>query len=353
MYPATRKILFPSLLFLFIVSVSAPADLIAASTVGTPTGVVAEVEGEKITAEQLEKSIAVELSNLQEQIYNLKREKLEAMVNERLLSLEAARQKVSVPQLLDREITSKVTLVTEQEVDAFYEANKAKIKDGPQVRPQIRQYLQNQSLATQREKYIQALRSKAKIRVNLQPPPPLRVAVGFSGAPFRGGEKAAVTIIKFEDFQCPFCRQTQPTFAQLESRYGNKIKVVHRDFPIDNSHPQARRAAEGARCANEQGKFWNYHDKLYATNLTSDPNQLSALAKETGLDVALFDRCLASGQYKAAVQKDLEQGKQLGVTATPAFFINGRLIVGAQPLETFTRIIDEELASTTSSAPSR
>ena len=325
--------------------INTAADSTAASSAGAPQNVVAEVEGEKITSEQLDKGIAVDLSNLQEQIYQLKRQRLEAMINDRLLSQEAARRDISVTELLDREVTSKVTLVTEQEVEAFYEANKARIKDGPQVRQQIRQYLQNQSLTNQRDKYIQALRSKAKIVVNLQAPPPVRVQVGVTGAPFRGEEKAPVTIVKFEDFQCPFCKQAQATFAEIEARYHNKVKVVHRDFPLDKIHPLARRAAEAARCANEQGKFWNYHDKLYAIDLSPDPNQLSALAKEIGLEMTAFDRCLSSGQYKAAVQQDVEQGSQLGVTATPAFFINGRILVGAQPIEEFTRIIDEELAA--------
>jgi protein-disulfide isomerase len=202
-------------------------------------------------------------------------------------------------------------------------------------------------LATQREKYLQTLRAKAKVVVELQPPPPVRVEASVTGAPFRGEEKAPVTIVKFEDFQCPFCKQAQATFAEIEARYHDKVKVVHRDFPLDKIHPLARRAAEAARCANEQGKFWNYHDKLYAIDLSPDPNQLSTLAKEIGLDVTAFDRCLSSGQFKAAVQQDLEQGSQLGVTATPAFFINGRIIVGAQPIEEFSRIIDEELAADT------
>lgn len=154
-----------------------------------------------------------------------------------------------------------------------------------------------------------------------------------------------MTIVEFEDFQCPYCKQAQSTLAQLESRYGNKIKVVHRDFPIDQIHPLARRAAEGARCANEQGKFWIYHDKLYATTLTSDPNQLSGLAKNAGLDEESFEKCLASGQFKGAVQKDFDEGVKLGVSSTPTFFINGRLVVGSQPLDNFARIVDEELAA--------
>lgn len=353
-YPEKKTVVLSAgILFIALISIPAPIKSMAASSTDTSQSVIAEVEGEKITSEQLEKAIGGELTNLQEQIYNLKRQKLDAMINDRLLSLEAARQKVSVAELLDREVTSKVTLVTEQEVDAFYEVNKTKIKDGPQVRQQIRQYLQNQSLANQREKYLQTLRSKTKVMVNLQSPPPIRVAVSADGAPFKGGEKAPVIIVKFEDFQCPFCRQAQATFAALEARYENKVKVVHRDFPIDSIHPLARRAAEAARCANEQGQFWKYHDRLYASELNPDPNQLSAFAKEVGLDVAVFDRCLASGKYKTAVQKDLEQGQQLGITGTPAFFINGRLVVGAQPLEAFARIIDEEIAADTARVPSR
>jgi protein-disulfide isomerase len=347
-----RKISF-WIAFILLCCYASPEESKAATALSASDEVVAEVEGEKITSEQLDKSLINELRPLQEQIHNLKQQKLDQMINERLLNSEATRRKMSAAELLDIEVTKKVTLVTEQEVDAFYEANKTNIKDGPQVRQQIRQYLQNQRLQSERDKYLQTLRSKSKVIVRLPALPVTRVQVNVAGAPVRGEEKAPVTIVKFEDFQCPFCRQAQPTFTALEARYADKVKVVHRDFPIDSIHPLARRAAEAARCANAQGQFWKYHDKLYSVGLTPDPNQLSALAKETGLDVTAFDSCLSSGQFKAAVQKDLEQGQQLGITGTPAFFINGRMIVGAQPLESFTKIIDEELAAKPGTAASR
>jgi protein-disulfide isomerase len=345
-----HRTIVPALLILCSLSLGAFAATTAKPAVPAP-GIVAEVDGEKITTEQLEKSIAVEVSGLQEQIYRLKKQRLDTMIDDRLLASEAARQKVSVTELVDKEVTAKISLVAEQDIDAFYQANRERIKgvDNPQIRQQIRQYLQNQRLAAERDKYLQSLRAKAAIAVNLPAPPPVRVEVSALGTlPFRGPANAPVTIVKFEDFQCPFCRQVQSTFTQLESRYGDKIRVVHRDFPIDQLHPQARRAAEGARCANEQGKFWAYHDRVYAAVLSADPNQLSALAKDVGLDVDAFDRCLAGGQFKAAVQADLAEGTKLGVSSTPAFFVNGRLIVGAQPLDAFTRVIDEELATTTS-----
>jgi protein-disulfide isomerase len=133
------------------------------------------------------------------------------------------------------------------------------------------------------------------------------------------------------------------TLAQIQVRYPNKVRIVHRDFPVDSSHPLARKAAEGGRCANEQGKFWSYHDKLYTIGLNPDPNQLKQVAKELGLDMAAFEKCLDNHKYAAAVQKDVEQGMQLGITGTPAFYINGRMISGAQPLDAFVRIIDEEM----------
>ncbi|HEV8720499.1 MAG TPA: DsbA family protein [Candidatus Binatia bacterium] len=135
-------------------------------------------------------------------------------------------------------------------------------------------------------------------------------------------------------------------FTQLESRYGEKIKLAFRDFPIDNLHPGASQAHEAARCANEQGKFWAYHDKLFASPPKSSPEIFKGLAKEVGLDMTGFETCFDSGKYQAAVKKEIEEGNRVGVGGTPAFFVNGRMISGAQPLDAFVRVIDDELART-------
>ena len=159
-----------------------------------------------------------------------------------------------------------------------------------------------------------------------------------------GDPNAAVTIDVFEDFQCPFCKQVQPTVHELLSRYRGKVKLVHKDLPLDSIHPQARQAAEAARCAYEQGKFWEYHDKLYANSPKASADDLKSYAKEVGLNTDSFDRCFTSRKYKALVQEDLNQGAQLGLNGTPTFFINGREISGNQSLSDFEAIIDEELA---------
>jgi len=122
-----------------------------------------------------------------------------------------------------------------------------------------------------------------------------------------------------------------------------KIRLVHKDLPLDTIQPQARQAAEAARCADEQGKFWSYHDVLYANSPKASRENLNNYAKQVGLDVSAFDQCLGSGKFKTVVQRDLLDGAQLGATGTPTVFINGREISGNQPLEAFTAILDEEL----------
>jgi protein-disulfide isomerase len=122
------------------------------------------------------------------------------------------------------------------------------------------------------------------------------------------------------------------------------VRLVYRDFPIDGLHPQARRAAEAARCAHDQGKFWEYHDVLFTQAPKATPDDLGRYAAQVGLDRAAFDRCLTERAHRATVERDLDEGRRLGITGTPAFFINGRALIGAQPLEAFVRVVEEELA---------
>ena len=305
---------------------------------------LAELDGEAITAEEVEKTIAAQLSKLEEQIYNLKRQKLEALIAERLLAREAAQRGITVQALLDAEVTAKVALVTEQEIETSYQANKARLKGSEATaRDQLRAQLQKQRVEAAREAFVQSLHSQAKVVVHLKAPAVFRAEVSVDGAPFKGPATAPVTIVEFSDFHCPFCKRVLPTLGQLESQYGDKVKLVFRDYPIDNLHAAARKAHEAARCAHDQGQFWAYHDALFANAPKASPEQLKTYAQEVGLDVPAFERCVNSGTHQAAVQRDVEEGSRVGVTGTPAFFINGRLVSGAQPLESFVRVIQEEL----------
>jgi protein-disulfide isomerase len=307
---------------------------------------LAEVNGETITAKDLEGALGARLSKLEEQIYDLKRRELDSMIAQRLFAQEAAKRGISVPALLDAEVTAKVSLVTEKEIEDFYETNKARMRgDDTEVRQKIRAFLQQQKLNARRETFVESLRSRGNVVVRLQPPPATRVEVSTEGAPVRGAANAPVTVVEFSDFECPFCKQTRPTLKQLLERYPGKLRLVYRDFPLDSIHPQARRAAEAARCAHDQEKFWEYHDVLFTESPRLALEDLRRYAGQLGLDVTKFDSCLSAGVHKAAVQRDLDEGNRLGITGTPAFFINGRTLTGAQPLEAFTRLIEQELAS--------
>jgi protein-disulfide isomerase len=307
---------------------------------------IAEVNGQPITEEEMDKPIAAQLGKLREQIYLARQQRLDAMIRDRLLAQEAVRRGVTVQKLLDAEVTSKVGLVTEDEVEQFFQANKARIKDadGTEIRDQIRARLQGQKVTAQREAFVRSLRARATVAVHLEPPPVVRVDVPIDGAAVKGARDAPVTIVEFSDFHCPFCKRVVTTLKQLETKYPGKVRLVFRDLPLDQLHPGARRAHEAARCAKDQGKFWEYHDALFANEPDSSPARLGGYARQVGLDLAKFDACVAGGTHAAAVQKDVDEATRLGLNGTPAFFINGELLSGAQPLERFVAVIDRELA---------
>jgi protein-disulfide isomerase len=306
---------------------------------------VAQIDGAVITEPQIEASLGRQLSQLNQQIYNLKRQKLEELIDAQLLTEEAKRRGLSVVKLLEQEVVDKDRSVSNEEIQAFYESNKDRLRvDLDKIYDQIRNFLVEQKGEQKKRELFKALRAKAKITTYLTPPTVYRADITTDGAPSRGAEKAKVTIVKFEDFQCPYCKTVQPTFIELLKKYDGKVRVVHKDLPLEQIHPQARAAAEASRCAGEQGKFWEYHDKLYADSPKLGADEYKQAAKDIGLNVTSFDQCVATGKFKNAVTQDLNDGVKLGLTGTPAFFINGREISGAQPLDAFSTIIDEELA---------
>jgi protein-disulfide isomerase len=305
---------------------------------------IAEVDGTAVTRAEVERAAGKSISGLRAQLYRLERQKLDEYIGAMLLTREAKNRGVSASTLLEQEVNGKIAPITEAEIEDFYNQNKDRLPVGlDKVHDQIRDYLREQKLEARKNEFVKTLRSKAKVTSYLKSPPIFRADVAVTGAPFKGPERAAVTIVKFEDFQCPYCKTVQPTYQELLKRYNGKVRLVHKDLPLDAIHPQARQAAEAARCAGEQGKFWEYHDTLYANSPKAGVEELKSHAKEVGLNVSSFEQCFTSGKFKGLVQKDLSEGAQLGVTGTPTFFINGREISGAQPVEAFAAIIDEEL----------
>ncbi len=175
------------------------------------------------------------------------------------------------------------------------------------------------------------------------PPAPAAVQdIAVGSAPVKGPKNAPVTIVTFSDFECPFCSRVVPTLKQIEEQYGAKVKVAFKNQPLP-FHQKARGAAAAALAANEQGKFWEMHDKLFANQQALDRPSLDKYASELGLDVGKFKAALDSNKFDAQITADSQEGTRVGANGTPTFFINGRQLVGAQPFDAFKTIIDDEL----------
>jgi predicted DsbA family dithiol-disulfide isomerase len=319
------------------------AGSVSAQTVAKPQ-VLAELDGQAITAEEVERSIGAPLARLEEEAFLLKRQKIESMIEERLLARTAAERGLSLQALLNAEVVAKTASVTPEEVDQAYISMKSQVPgDEASVKQRIQTLLAERKLAARRQAFVESLRSKVSIAVHLKSPPPFHPDVNSEGAASKGRPDAAVTIVEFQDFHCPYCQQVQPVLAQLASRYGDRVRLVYRDFPIDQLHPQARRAHEAARCAQDQGGFWAYHDLLYANAPKASPDELIGYAKQAGMDVERFEKCTTSREHRLVVQRDIDEGIRAGVTGTPTFFINGQPFSGALPLEAFSRLIDDQL----------
>jgi len=306
----------------------------------------AEVNGEPIMTSEVDAKLGNNLAQLQQQIFALRQKQLDTMIDQKLLAEESAKRGVTIAALVQAEVTSHVIPATSEEAAKFFKENSAKFKgDFKSLEEQIKNFLTAQRLQARQQEFLESLRAAAKIDVLLTRPPISRSEVAVEGAPVRGSASAPVTIVEFSDFHCPFCRKVEPVLEDLRAKYGAKIRIAYLDFPLDNLHPQARVAAEASHCAIEQGKFWEFHDRLFKNDPDSSQAALNRIAKEIGMDVAAFEACGSSGKYKNSVQESIQEGARLGVTGTPTFFINGRILVGAQPVGAFVTIIDEELAA--------
>lgn len=183
--------------------------------------------------------------------------------------------------------------------------------------------------------------------VTTSPAQPTKVAVSADDDIVKGDKNAPVEIIEFSDFQCPFCgRFYSDTLPQIQKEYidTGKVKLVYRDFPLSSIHPQATPAAEAAECAKEQGKFWEYHDKLFQNQASLSTASYKQWAADLKLNTQQFNDCVDKRKYQSEVTKDYQDGQAAGVSGTPSFFVNGINIRGAQPFSAFKTIIDQELA---------
>jgi protein-disulfide isomerase len=315
-----------------------------------PRSDVALIGDSPITEAELKDEIGNQMIALQNQEYQARTQFLEALIDRRLQEKEAASRGVSLADLQKAEIDAKVEPVTDDEVSKLKESAQAQLKGVPEaeVLNLVRQRLAEQKRAARRKAFFEELRAKVKVRVLLNPP---RVNVEEGDNPTLGPKDAPVTVVEFSDFQCPYCARAAPLVKQLRDTYGDKVRVVFRDFPLVRIHKDAAKASEAAACAREQGKFWEMHDKLFSDQAHLGVPELKGSAKALGLDTGKFDACLDSGRHEETWKESAREGEHDGVSGTPFFFVNGRIVSGAVSFDSFKAVVDQELDRVTPQSP--
>jgi protein-disulfide isomerase len=304
---------------------------------------IATVEGQPIYEQDLMAVVGQHLLDLRNQEYKVKNDALDTLIRKKLIESEAKKKGLTPEELLKQEVDSKIPEPSDDEAKGYFLAaeNQATLPFET-VKLQVKQFIRNAETQRARKKYEDSLRAKAEVSILLQPP---SVQVAYDAARVEGNPKAPVTIVEFADFECPFCKKSEATLKALLAKYEGQVKLAFLDFPLTEIHGRAEKAAEAARCAGEQGKFWEYHDNLFSEQSKLDEASLIGRALNLRLDENAFRSCLASGKFKQDIQANREEGTKAGVTGTPAYFINGVFLNGAQPQAEFEKIINVKLTS--------
>ena len=288
--------------------------------------VLATVNDKKITLGDIEDSLRPLIFNVQEQVYTLRKRDLELKINDTLLAQEAQKKGVTTRALLDAEINAKVPAVTDAQAQTFYNENKDRISgEFAELKTQIIQYIKEQKEQEATLAYAEQLRRASTVQVNLTAPESPAFSIATDDQPVKGNAKALVTIVEFTDFECPSCAQQHPVLERIMSEFGDRVRLVVRDFPL-SQHTNARKAAEAAEAAREQGKYWEYVSVLFRNQSALGVDKLRQYATEVGLDRTRFDASLDSGKFTEKIQRDLIDGRKLGINGTPTLYINGKRI---------------------------
>lgn len=307
---------------------------------GNSSSPAAVVDGVAITMQELDEAAKNQLQKVETQIYQIKKRTLDDMIETKLIEAAAKKKGLGTEKYLAEEVDAKVAAPTEDEIKALYDARKGDIKQSfDEVKGQIKGYLEQNRKAKAKQDLIARLNEGADIQIKLEPP---RVTIDLEGAPILGEKGAKVTLVEFSDYQCPFCKRVRPTIWRLMDEYKGKLGYAFFDFPL-SFHRDAKKAHEAARCAGDQGKYFEYNRKVFDNQGSIGVDDLKNYAKQLNLNTGDFGKCLDSGKHAAEVEAAIEKGMNAGVSGTPAFFINGIMLSGAQPYESFKEIIEEEL----------
>ncbi|MEX1367343.1 MAG: thioredoxin domain-containing protein [Nannocystaceae bacterium] len=325
-------------------------DPCSAASFAMPKGtIIGTVNGEPLRSEDLGPEAAeAERDALRQycgEVHKIREAASQRAVEERLLTTAARTEGVTADAYLRGQMQAKVAEPSDAEVEAFYEANKT--EQAPpfdQVKGQVAEAMIKERSRAAYEELMGGLRKAATIELALPDvrPPPVDLSAAAHTATF-GPADAKVQLVEFSDFECPYCARAAMGVQAVKDRFGDKVQVSYRHFPL-SFHPAAQPAAEMTQCAQEQGKFWELHDQIFGSKDKLSAEGLRGLAEQAGLDMAKLDSCLASGRPQQQVAEDMAKGQEVGVRGTPSFYINGRSHEGGTSPSDLIAAIEAELA---------
>ncbi len=310
-------------------------------TAENPELVVARYAGTEVKLKEVDALVGDQLKELDKKRFTIRQQGAEQVAIQAMVKEEATKAGQTEEVWLKAAIDGNIKMPTDEEIAKVFAENKAQMPPGSTIesmRTQIIGFLTQDQKRSLAGKTFEDLKKKANFELLIQEP---RIQVDAVG-PSKGATDAKVTIVEFSDFQCPYCSRAEPAVDEVMQKYPGKVRVVFRHFPL-SFHEKAPKAAEAAACAEEQGKFWEYHKTLFANQGKLDVPDLKEHAKTLGLDTTKFEACLDGSKMKAKVDGDTAAGAKVGVNGTPAFFINGVMLSGAQPFSEFEKIINQEL----------
>jgi protein-disulfide isomerase len=322
-----KKVLASTLFLSLILAPSLP--VLRAADAPDTSAVIAKVGDQNLTEDQMRKDLGNSLFQAENNVYNVKKSWIDKKTKDILFDQAAKKAGLSRKDWENQQMGSKLTPPTPPEIDQIIQrmvpagqqpTDPTKVAE---LKKQAADYLLNQKKTQAENQLYQTVSAGQPIQILLVKPeaPHIEITYGEKN-PVKGPKNAAVTVVEFTDFQCPWCKKSQENVQAVEKTYGDKIKFVDRMFPL-SMHPHAMPAAEAAFCAKEQGKYWDFRDKLFQSSPQLEEADFKRIAKEVGLKEKKFDACLASHKYAADVQADIADGTRYGVQGTPSFFVDG------------------------------
>jgi predicted DsbA family dithiol-disulfide isomerase len=303
---------------------------------------VASVNGRPITLKQVDESTSAQVYPLQQQLYAIRKAALENLIAAKILESEAAARGITIEELRTQLTLGEISVARAQIEEAYAQNKSFFASMSPdEAKERLRLDLENQARMKHYRTGLEALRKKWSVELSFNAPQfVLELDDGVS--PAKGSTHAAVTIVEFSDFECPFCSQVQGTLKQVMQTYGKDVRLVFKHMPLEG-HRNSLPAARAAYCAAEQDRFWQFHDALFASRNLS-PALFEEIANDLGLGVPKFRACLESEQSRTAIVKDIETARLFRIESTPSFIVNGKLIKGALSFTDFQKIIERELS---------